>query len=79
MPYDLTLTEIFSGATASQKSSWSACDFFDKAIFCCNTISPQFWTGKDSCNPLPGLDPSERYDGVVSFMNRIWLWDGNNL
>lgn len=79
MPYTLTLNQIFTGASASPKNRWMACNFYDKVIFNCSTVSPLFWPGYGNAVPLPGLDPNERYDGVTVFAGHIVLWEENRM
>jgi hypothetical protein len=79
MPYSLGLTSIFSGSSATPQNRWMAANFYDKAIFACNSARMQFWPGYNQCQEVPGIDPSIRFEGVTVLSGHIIGWYGNIL
>ena len=75
----LALTKIFTGASASLSNRWSRCDFLDKEIFAHATVKPQYWPGFGLCRDLPGLDPSTRWDGILSFYGHLMGFQGSTV
>jgi hypothetical protein len=75
----LALTQIFTGASASLSNRWSFCSFLDNAVFAQSSIAPQYWPGSGTTLPLPGLDPSTRWDGVLSYEGHLMGFQGATL
>lgn len=83
--YIATLTQIFSGNTATE--IWRATDFYDKVVFAEKVNVPQYWKiGASSTLPVPGLalnstdpfssssDGYEKFSGVEGFAGHLLFW-----
>lgn len=79
MSYSLGLTSIFSGSAATPQNRWTAANFYDKAIFCCNSARLQFWPGFNQCLEVPGIDPALRFNGVTVLSGHVIVWHDNVL
>jgi hypothetical protein len=79
MSYSLSLTSIFSGSSATPHNRWMAANFYDKAIFACNSARMQFWPGYNQCLEVPGIDPAITWEGVTVVNDHILGWFGNTM
>lgn len=77
--YSLALSSIFSGSSATPHNRWMAANFYDKAIFACNSAPMQFWPGYNRCLEIPGIDPAIAWEGVTVVNDHILGWYGNTM
>lgn len=73
----LSLNQIFSKGSASLSNRWIRCDFFDKELFAHGAVRPQYWPGFGSCMDIPGLDPTKRWDGILSYYGHVIGFQGS--
>lgn len=78
--FNLSLSQIYTGASADSEFRWSAANFFDKVVLAQDSIVPQYWVS-GSTKDLPGLSvlnssgaSDDEYTGVFSFANHLILW-----
>jgi|GEM_PF-5924203 len=54
------------------------CTFYDKCVFAQPQSEMVFWNGQSSLmQPVIGLDPNQRFQGVNVFRNYVVAWSGN--
>lgn len=54
-------------------------DFFDKALFNQDTITPQYWPGSGALLEVPGLPPGRFFTGITAFYGHALLWDDTSI